>query len=243
MKGLLNMNISLLVMDLDGTFVYGEDQRAIISFCHQHQIRYGFITSRSYNDCLFPVNILKHYTPAFLAAAAGTELYLPAVKGRYYYDQLHAASLAAGWPDHAVILNRLECVPGCELMGSVDHFRVSCYVSDTECIQQVNDCLRGYQVCIKVDNGCQLEILPVNGNKENCIQYLLACFGCSPDSVIICGDRLDDLSVFQYSLYGIVVANCYIEFRHQLESNQAVFFTPSPGSRGVLEGLKHYIPV
>jgi hydroxymethylpyrimidine pyrophosphatase-like HAD family hydrolase len=57
----------------------------------------------------------------------------------------------------------------------------------------------------------------------------------------VAGDSANDLTMFDVSLMGIAVANAREELTERLDPTRS-YLAPHPFARGVLDGLRHWIP-
>lgn len=86
-----------------------------------------------------------------------------------------------------------------------------------------------------------LDIIPEKAGKGNAIHYLLEEMNLDAERLVVAGDSGNDLSMFEASPAGIVVANAQPELAQLREAGRDdVYFARAERAAGVMEGLKHY---
>lgn len=86
-----------------------------------------------------------------------------------------------------------------------------------------------------------LDIIPEKAGKGHAIQYLLEEMDLDPRRLVVAGDSGNDLSMFEVSPAGIVVANAQPELEQlREEARDDIYFAGAERAAGVMEGLKHF---
>jgi hydroxymethylpyrimidine pyrophosphatase-like HAD family hydrolase len=61
-----------------------------------------------------------------------------------------------------------------------------------------------------------------------------------PDAVVVAGDSLEDLSLFETDLRGVVVGNAEVALKQRAADLESAFLARKAGAGGILEGLAHH---
>jgi len=85
-----------------------------------------------------------------------------------------------------------------------------------------------------------LDILPATIGKGTTLTKLVESVGCSGDTVIACGDSLNDLPLFEAGYKSIAVGNSEPALLPKIENMDHVFLSEFPGIRGIIDGLNRY---
>ncbi len=85
-----------------------------------------------------------------------------------------------------------------------------------------------------------LDILPRGVSKGTTLLKLISLEGLDPDAVVLAGDSLNDLSMFETELTGVVVGKAEAGLKARAADIESVFLAWSPGVGGILEGLDHH---
>ncbi len=93
--------------------------------------------------------------------------------------------------------------------------------------------------CLLSDNR-YLDLLPSGVNKGSTLLDLLRWLDVDRDRVVTAGDTLNDLSMFQTGLRGIMVGNAEAALKRYLPSLPHTFPAGGHGCEGILEGLSHF---
>lgn len=103
---------------------------------------------------------------------------------------------------------------------------------DPEVLPAIEDALKKkFRKSLSIYPSCPffLEIAPQNIDKANSLQKLLNSIGLRADSMICCGDGLNDLSMIEYAGLGVAMENA-----HPLIKETADFITRSNDEDGIL---------
>ncbi len=88
-------------------------------------------------------------------------------------------------------------------------------------------------------HGHYIDIIPYRASKGAAVDHVIARWNLDPEQVVTAGDSANDLEMFTRAIKGIVVAN-YEEALAPLKGQEHLFFSPSPFTRGLIEGLHHF---
>ena len=118
--------------------------------------------------------------------------------------------------------------------------RLSYYVtSDTVPLELVEE-LRTRECDVLHSNEIYLDILPKGTNKGSTLEALVEHLGVPKERVIVAGDTLNDLSMYQYGFKGVVLSNSEQPLKDAASTIEHAYFSKKPGTGGILEALHHF---
>jgi hydroxymethylpyrimidine pyrophosphatase-like HAD family hydrolase len=109
------------------------------------------------------------------------------------------------------------------------------YLKD-DTLQKINSA--GFDFILSCD--MYLDIVPKGVNKGSTLLNLLNLLNLNHESVITCGDSLNDLSLFQTGLKSVAVGNSEPKLIEKIKPLTNVFHSTNPGLHGIIEGLNFY---
>ncbi len=89
-------------------------------------------------------------------------------------------------------------------------------------------------------NGRFLDVVPSGVSKGSTLRALLEREGIAADSVVVAGDTLNDLSLFQIDLKGVIVGNAERDLVRKASRRDGIYLARREGAGGILEGLRHH---
>ncbi len=138
------------------------------------------------------------------------------------------------------IKNLLANEIGIQLQPLDPPYRVA-YYYDLACLK--NETLQkiiaaGFDFILSCD--MYLDIVPKGVNKGSTLLNLLNILSLNHESVITCGDSLNDLSLFQTGLKSVAVGNSEPKLINEIKTLRNVFQSSRHGLYGIIEGLDFY---
>jgi len=232
----------ILATDLDGTFLDGSDQVKSIFYNELLRLRDNimliYVTGRS-------IDAVEHFckegflpSPHFIIGDHGTHI----VDGVNFcsIEQLQN-SIIHRWNDGNQKLRKLlHNEVGIQLQPIDPPYRVAYYYNPNllqdETLQKI--IAAGYDFILSCD--MYLDIVPKDVNKGSTLLNLLDMLNLNHESVVTCGDSLNDLSLFQTGLKSIAVGNSEPKLIDEIKILKNVFHSSHPGLDGIIEGLSFY---
>jgi hydroxymethylpyrimidine pyrophosphatase-like HAD family hydrolase len=89
-------------------------------------------------------------------------------------------------------------------------------------------------------DGRYLDVLPAGVNKGSTLQRLLQVLELGEVPVLVAGDSLNDLAMFQAGYPGVMVGNAEKALRAHLPQLRDTYLASAHGCGGILEGLAHF---
>lgn len=100
----------------------------------------------------------------------------------------------------------------------------------------------GYDGLLSADTF--LDVLPRGVSKGPSLRQLIAHLLVPPDDVLVAGDTLNDLSLFETGLHGVAVGNAEPALLRHLDARASalprVYRSPLPGAAGILDAVRHH---
>jgi HAD superfamily hydrolase (TIGR01484 family) len=239
----MNNQIQLiLATDLDGTFLEGDDYIRQLFYGELLRLREHivliYVTGR-------PITIVKQFClrgylpqPDFVIGDHGTHI----VDGLNFniVEQLQTPIIQKWMNGNTLLKNLLSSEDGIQLQPLDTPYRVAYYYDPDylkdETLQKIN--MAGYDYILSCD--AYLDIVPKGINKGSTLLNLLDILKLNHESVVTCGDSLNDLSLFQTGLKSIAVGNSEPKLINEVKTLTNVFQSTKPGLYGIMEGLGYY---
>jgi len=166
--------------------------------------------------------------------------------------------IAARWNDAGACLRALLAdEPGLREQDTPFRYRLSYWYEPTilspGTLRKIE--AAGYDGLLSA--GMFLDVLPRGISKGPTLRHLIAHLGIASDEVLVAGDTLNDLSLFETDLRGVAVGNsepALLECLQALEREQAqdepsrahdirprrIYRSPLPGAAGILDAMQHH---
>lgn len=234
------MSQTILATDLDGTFLGGTaDERAALYDwinARRSEIVLIYVTGRSLTTMRDVLEELP-LQPDHIISDVGTAVYAGATR-----EPLAALEpwLDAGWPAHTVPALRALLARHTHLSEQpvVEGRRLSYFYSDLALAETAREEVQaqGYDVLLSADQ--YFDVLPRGVQKGPTLLRALDAWGLPHDRTLVAGDTLNDLSLFQTGLQGVMVANREPLLAEAAKGLANVHWSTGNGAAGVLEALR-----
>lgn len=228
-----------LAVDLDGTFLGGSDadRRALYDLIEtrRSEIALAFVTGR---DIPFASQLAStHDTPApdLIIGDVGTSV---VVAPQWAPHAATEAWIDSCWPGRdpaEAIMRRRTKLKKQDVFGGR---RLSYFYDDAaeaEAAAAEIDAA-GYQPLTSAD--LYFDVLPLGVNKGATLLKLLAHESLEHARVLCAGDTMNDLSLFQTGLKGVVVGNAEPRLRQAVRGLENVYCAQRAGAGGILEAIE-----
>lgn len=100
--------------------------------------------------------------------------------------------------------------------------------------------LAGLPVDLLGSAGIYLDVLPRGVNKGSTLRRTLRWLGRPDDEVLVAGDSMNDLALFQTGLAGVAVGNSEPELIARLAGLERVHLAGGHGAAGIIEALEYF---
>ncbi len=120
--------------------------------------------------------------------------------------------------------------------------RVSFYARDEDVVAEVRRRVAGLPVDVLMSAGRYLDVLPEGTSKGSTLRRLVAHLGVNEDAVLVAGDTLNDLSLFETGYHGVVVGQAEAALVEATRGMPHVHHAAAAGAGGILEALRALVP-
>ncbi len=230
----------LLATDLDGTFLAGsaEDRLRLYQLITAHpDIQLAYVTGRGLESVLPLLSDPTLPAPDYVICDVGATV----VDGTTQQPvQPLQAQIDARWPGDQVIVNALAGIDGIERQDVPQERRCSYFCASSA----VTDVLRstvealGCDLLYSADR--YLDVLPPGVNKGSTLRALVQQLGLDTDAVLVAGDTLNDLSMYQSGFKGVCVGQSEDGLLRATQNQARVLHASSRGCGGILEAIEHF---
>jgi HAD superfamily hydrolase (TIGR01484 family) len=232
----------VLATDLDGTFLGGTDEQRSQFYAdlqqHRQRLVLMFVTGRNlelvrqlYREPDFP-------QADYIIGDVGTT-----VTDGQTFKPLEPVQtwIAQTWNDSTErVRSLLNNEPGLELQPITPQYRVSYYYNPDELQSQTLTRITqaGFDYILSADRF--LDVMPKGIAKGATLLKTLESLHLAPEQTVVAGDTLNDRSLLETGLNGIVVGNAEPKLKEFARSLPNAYISPEPGAWGIWDGLKHH---
>lgn len=229
----------ILATDLDGTFLHGTaaELKAGYDFIRRHRAHIGllYVTGREL-ERIGPLAADPEIPwPDHIICDVGTI----AVDGLTLepFSELTAWVEEAWGGSNNRVRALLDGEIGIRIQPVEPAFRVSYFYEPNRLMRStVERIVKAGFDCLLSDER-YLDVMPRGINKGSMLLRLLDLLAVPRDRVVVCGDTLNDLSLFETRLTGVVVGNAEPKLLDAVAGLDTVYCSRAPGIAGIMEGL------
>ncbi|MEP6589569.1 MAG: glucosylglycerol-phosphate synthase [Gemmatimonadota bacterium] len=230
--------IQLLATDLDGTFLGGKLAHRLAlyrAFRGPQAPRLVFVTGRGVESVLPLLADPLIPTPEYIIADVGATVI--EVAGMRPVSPLQW-ELDRRWVGVPAVLAALGEIPGLVRQPVPQERRVSYFLDDPSIIETVRERLSDLAVDVLFSANRYLDVLPRGTSKGDTLVRLAAHLGIEQDHILVAGDTLNDLSLYQHGFRGVVVGDAEPALLEATLSLPRVQHATAAGAGGILEVLR-----
>lgn len=230
----------LLASDLDGTFLGGheEERKELYRLVSQNPaVKLVFVTGRGMGTVqpLLDDPFIPH--PDYIIADVGATV----VDGKTLepIEPLHT-EIEKRWPGAEAVHRKMEGLENLRLQPVPMGRRVSYFFDDAVDVQEVIHRAAEIGCDVIVSAGKYIDVLPGGVNKGFTLIHLMEMLHIPENEVLVAGDTLNDLSLFQTGYRGVVVGGAEERLIAATAGQHLVFQAERIGAGGILQALHHY---
>ncbi|MFG3114747.1 trehalose-6-phosphate synthase [Streptomyces sp. NPDC048197] len=230
----------VLVTDLDGTLLGGDraDRRRLRAALDRHpEVTVVFATGRSLasverildRDPLVP-------RPRWIIADVGASVIDGSDRSRVDVVQ---NQLREGWPGHRRVRERMARFPELEYQeGVVQEGRCSFFLRPGRLTDDITAAVRELGCGWTYSAGRYFDVLPAPASKGRALALLARKLQWSMQSVLVAGDSLNDLSLFELGAHGVLMSEAEPALRKRIADRAEVYRPDRAGAAGILAALE-----
>jgi HAD superfamily hydrolase (TIGR01484 family) len=233
----------VLATDLDGTFLGGEagDRSALYAWIEDHRDTVGlvFVTGRDPGFIADLTDGTGVPRPDYVVGDVGTTIAEVGPDGEIVPIPALEDAIARIWNDAgARVRAALDGASGLTLQPTDFRYRVSYDLDlvtfDTRSVARVE--AMGFDVLISDDRF--LDVLPRGVSKGPSLARLIDHLGVRPETCLVAGDTMNDLSMLALGLPAVAVGGSEPRLIEALAPHSHVHRAASPGAGGIREAIR-----
>jgi hydroxymethylpyrimidine pyrophosphatase-like HAD family hydrolase len=229
----------VLATDLDGTFLGGsvEQRKALYDWVRANtDVQLVFVTGRDPHFISELCALGEVPEPEFVIGDVGTTI------ARFRNGRVDPlpdleAPIAQAWQGLAEnVRARLDPIDGLWLQSAPFRHRLS-YEYDDRFDRGSLSVLEGLAVDIIVSHGCFVDVLPKGVSKGPSLMRLIAHLNIDAERVLVAGDTLNDLSMFETGLHAALVGGAERELLEATSHLSRAHRCRHVGAGGIIEAI------
>ena len=232
----------LLATDLDGTFLGGkmEDRLRLYRLIKENKdIILVFVTGRGIESVIPLLNDPIIPTPHYIIADVGAT-----VSNGHSLEAIEPiqGDIENKWPSVYDIQHSLSEIPNLHYQDVPQQRRCSYYYDQDTDLTRVREIADQYQCDIITSVDKYIDLLPKGVNKGSTLIKLIEFLQVPKDKVLVAGDTLNDLSLFEIGVQGVAVGKSEMALLEATKDNKLTFQATSAGAGGILECMENTRP-
>jgi len=232
----------VLATDLNGTFLGGtdEDRRTLYrSLEARGDVLLIFVTGRDVDFIRELIARPGMPRPRYVIGDVGTSVY--DVEAGFAPLAHIEADIVERWGNaNARVLDMLADEPGLELQPTAFRHRVSYYYKPAQLREATVRRIEaaGFDCLTSAD--LYLDVLPRGVAKGPTLVRMVEALGLPAERVLVAGDTMNDLSMFETGFRGVAVGNSEPRLVEALPDAPHIYRSAGHGAAGVLEAINHF---
>lgn len=230
----------ILATDLDGTFLGGKSlhkQQLYRLIRKDTSITLVFVTGRGLETVIPLLNDPIMPNPDYIICDVGATI----VNGH----TLEAVEplqndIEKNWPGVLKIQECLKDLPELHYQEVPQQRRCSFYVEREAILEEVKRRVAQIDCEVVYSAGKFLDILPKDTNKGTSLLKLVGYLEADTDDVLVAGDTLNDLAMYQCGFKGVVVGNAEPKLQEATRLLPDVYQAKRAGAGGILESIRNF---
>lgn len=229
----------LLATDLDGTFLGGspEDRQRLYQLVVRHpDIRLVFVTGRGLESVVPLLSDPGLPTPDYIICDVGATV----VDAHTLQPvQPLQSDIGEKWPGDSVVSAALAAFD-LKHQDVPQERRYSYFCNESRISDELRQAVEALDCDLLYSAGLYLDVLPRGVNKGSTLTRLVKFLGVDADRVMVAGDTLNDLSMYQQGFKGVCVGESEAALLRATAGNSRVLHAGAPGCGGILEAITHF---
>ncbi|MFO7703578.1 MAG: HAD-IIB family hydrolase, partial [Halopseudomonas sp.] len=230
----------ILATDLDGTFLGGDpdNRQRLYQLIDAHpDIRLVFVTGRGLEVVVPLLSDPAIPRPDYVICDVGATL----VDGHTLQPVYPLQSeIEASWPGEQVVATRMEEFAGLERQTVPQQRRCSYFCEAGAVTLEVRQAVEALGCDLLYSADMYLDCLPAGVNKGSTLRRLIEHLQVSEDEVLVAGDTLNDLSMYEQGFKGVCVGESEQALLDATGERAKVLHARLSGCGGILEAFAHF---
>lgn len=230
----------LLATDLDGTFLGGsaEDRQTLYQLVSGSQdIQLVFVTGRGLEAVMPLLSDPLVPTPDYIICDVGGTV----VEGASLQPvQPLQADIDRRWPGELAVAAAVAGFPELERQEVPQQRRCSYFCHQDAVTPALVEAARALGCEVMYSASRYLDLLPAGVNKGSTLQALVDQLGIAHDEVLVAGDTLNDLAMFEAGFQGVCVGDSEAALLAATSDLAHVFHAGAAGCGGILQAIIHF---
>ena len=230
----------ILATDLDGTFLGGtpENRNRLYQLIAAHpEITLVFVTGRGLEVVMPLLDDPTIPQPDFIICDVGATV----VEGTDLRPvEPIQSSIDAIWPGEHVVRERIGDIPGIHRQMVPQQRRCSYFCDADAVTSELVARVESLDCDLLFSADKYLDVLPRGINKGSTLTRLVDLLETPHDEVLVAGDTLNDLSMFEAGFFGVAVGESEHGLLQGTRDRSKVLHARYTGCGGILEALAHF---
>lgn len=230
----------LLATDLDGTFLGGsmENRLRLYRLIKQHpDIQLVFVTGRGLESVIPLLNDPLIPTPNYIIADVGATV----VNGLTLESvEPIQGEIESRWPSTYAIRSKVLEIADVTFQEVPQQRRCSFYYNGDVDLEHIRQVAADFDCDMITSVDMYLDVLPRGVNKGSTLKALVELLHIEEDSVLVAGDTLNDLSLYETGYKGVVVGKAEQGLLDRTAGIDSVFQAAESGAGGIIESLSYF---
>lgn len=230
----------LLATDLDGTFLGGTSlhRQQLYRFIREDlNTRLIFVTGRGLESVMPLLNDPIIPNPDYIICDVGATI----VNGHTLEPvEILQSEIEKNWPGSLKVREALAEIPDLIHQEVPQQRRSSYFVQDESTIEKVRVLAAKLNCDVVHSAGKYLDILPKGINKGSSLKKLIRYLRFNTDEVLVAGDTLNDLAMYQCGFKGVVVGRSEKKLTDATSGLEGIYHATASGAGGILEAMQHF---
>ena len=230
----------ILATDLDGTFLAGdpENRQRLYQLINAHQgIKLVFVTGRGLEVVVPLLSDPAIPRPDYIICDVGATLVDGETLQPVYPVQ---SEINAHWPGELSIIEALKGFPGLERQEVPQQRRCSYFCEPDAVTDKLKQTIEALGCDVLFSAGMYLDCLPKGVNKGSTLRRLVEHLQLPADDVLVAGDTLNDLSMYEQGFKGVCVGESEPALLEATADRASVLQARLSGCGGILEAVGHF---
>jgi len=232
--------VMLLATDLDGTFLGGhQDARLkLYQLIAAHpDIDLAFVTGRGLEDVLPLLADPTIPIPDYIICDVGATV----VHGETQQPILEIQErIDDSWPGDRTVADALAHIPELQRQEVPQERRCSFFCEEHHVDQEVRRIIEALGCDLQYSAGRYLDVLPRGVSKGGTLAQLVEHLGLDIEDVLVAGDTLHDISMYQQGFKGVCVGDSYEGLLMATQDLPRVYHARAPGAGGIIEAFAYF---